>query len=491
MNKLYAYLRTINPWVLTVVGLAILLIIGVAYVADQWSRQAAIERSERVVPDPGDPSTWNLPPLTDTTSRYPVDGVFDLTRENLYSGAISLATFSFSDSGKDGFGYIRFRDGKADTCNPRADNDYYNCETFSQGMLTIRDFVSVEEKISYNNTTYYSDDGVLLGTSTPSKTSTALVLAERYYGTTSDMVLLYIGPSVYDTEVNQYGVYDIFTVGDRISRVAQIQKIEPIFVAGYQRSDTVVIRTDTGVSTYVLETADLKYGPISQLLPMVSGKAIKTFPVTVYEPGSEGLEPQTKSLGILQYSFVPGISILSAQYGGSRDGGYSQAFNGVMSRVYFKNACFMPYTYSDFRTFMVVGSSTLMLDVSVNDSTVFNLTTSYYGYDPNEWGKVVEVRDAAKERALISSGTSFDGRSTELRMLAGIPVRYTPARKLARPCDTGIYEQYQWVKGTVIYSVTVTRPSDIPPPTPAEQALLKTALSGLVTGLEYETTTVR
>ena len=116
MNKLYAYLRTINPWVLTVVGLAILLIISVAYVADQWSRQAAIERSERVVPDPGDPSTWNLPPLTDTTSRYPVDGVFDLMRENLASGAISLATFSFSDSGKDGFGYIRFRDGKADTC---------------------------------------------------------------------------------------------------------------------------------------------------------------------------------------------------------------------------------------------------------------------------------------------------------------------------------------------------------------------------------------
>ena len=76
-------------------------------------------------------------------------------------------------------------------------------------------------------------------------------------------------------------------------------------------------------------------------------------------------------------------------------------------------------------------------------------------------------------------------------MLSGISVRHTLARRLARPCDNAYYEQYQWVKQGVIYSVTVTHPDTEAKRTNAEQVELQTVLSGLVSGLEYEPTSAQ
>jgi hypothetical protein len=122
-------------------------------------------------------------------------------------------------------------------------------------------------------------------------------------------------------------------------------------------------------------------------------------------------------------------------------------------------------TFSDSGVIFGVGTTTLdgthnvfnilKADLAVHkiaSSTVY-VTSSLFGYDPADWGKIkqtVSIQDYANE---IGTKTDIPNRTVVMETISNTLVRHSMPFDLPRPYENETREQYQWVKDGYIFSL--------------------------------------
>jgi hypothetical protein len=125
------------------------------------------------------------------------------------------------------------------------------------------------------------------------------------------------------------------------------------------------------------------------------------------------------------------------------------------SPIYYSGACGQEPTLADVR-FGIGGVLTLHF---LSSSQVY-LTTTSYGYNPNEWGKIIGTLDVATYAKWIQDGVKIPGKNVEILHIGGYTVRrIIMEEEQPRPCNGVSFAQYQWVQDTVLLNF-IPRSSD-------------------------------
>ncbi len=463
----------------------LILVLGCAlgYVAfiDDAARDAARIRADRTVPNPHDSRTWALPP----SSTSPEDRVLPsvpLSRESLFDGRVALRAFTFMPYGTEnssGFGTVRFENGVATSCEPLSSNNFYTCEAFQSGMLTLKDVALLS---ATTTTRTYTEDGRQV--TQDYEIQTGLILAERSFNDTVDTVLLYVTNQWSYPNSNAFSVVELISLSaDRADEVA-FESVQNITELKAGRYDRVRIRFDEKVTDHIFEIVFGRNGDSFTFAPYDDGVMTKGSEVSFAEPVSDAEYPEftPRTVGTLFYTFTPSTYVWQSGWQGRA--GYSEWTPEGPVRVYYQAACNLPNTYTDVRSRIQTNDLSLTLDVSIPQSANYNLTTTYYGYEPNEWGKILSQPSVILEHAAVQSAAAVPGRTTSKVLIAGMTVRHTLPAIGARPCDVADSQQmYQWVKDGNLYSVTHT--ADSVEESVAAQPVIEGIIAELIAGLSY------
>lgn len=133
-----------------------------------------------------------------------------------------------------------------------------------------------------------------------------------------------------------------------------------------------------------------------------------------------------------------------------------------VSPVYHAEECGLQPTFADdsinFWASTQTGSIILNANITVHqiDPQTLYLTSALYGYDPLDWGKIkqkISIQDYINK---IKNSSPITGRSVNLEDIQGNQVRHIEPFSAGRPCDEQYREQYQWVKGNLLFNLMFT-----------------------------------
>ncbi len=114
----------------------------------------------------------------------------------------------------------------------------------------------------------------------------------------------------------------------------------------------------------------------------------------------------------------------------------------------------------------------------ITDQTLY-LTSSLYGYDPADWGKIKQKVSIQGYLNDVRVGTPIVGRKVVLENMGGVPVRHIMPFSIGRPCDDQNREQYQWVRGDLFFNLIFTDSKTQPASIEQKTALINSIFSSL------------
>jgi len=412
--------------------LALLFTLIYVSVIDQLALDAAQERVEREVPNLEDSNIEAGP-----SDNLITAGSALVIREQILAGTITIAMIlpvPSSELDQDiKPSVITFVKGTAQTCTTDLKLNSTNaCDTFRPGQFVIKDasdFIASTSPQLYLGTQYVNGSGV--------------VLVEHDHDGVIDTLTYFLtdypGHETLDSDL-------VFTLPGITG--AHIISFKNLVLTAAVRYDELIVATSKREEyRYIYETDYVRNGPNLAWYETKDGSIVKEQPVRLYDQSGEN------RLGTHWYHFRPSPSHL--QVNSFNNLAFYDESRGFKERVYYKDACEVPYTYSDLVYRVTDGDSYLgNLSVSFPNTDVYKLTTGRYGYEPSEWGTVLEQRSVTSEQQAIISGVPFKGLETKVLTIAGIPVRQTLPFLLSRPCqDSGYRQIYQWVQAGNLYSL--------------------------------------
>lgn len=461
---------------------ALIVFMTIAYVVDQNSINKATDRQTRQVPDANDPSTWTLFPFSPTvlpeeqveSNRFPFVSsttTYPLNYENLASGKIAISGIILNRDRYDydnhtGFGFLLFNKSLSNNCFPLTDNDVYTCEGFKEGMFRLLDVVGLPTDEILPDYGFRYPVGLALfeyDTDFDKKIFLVALNAEHnkniYYVDEIEVVDLPLGNSYSLLYENNKFVYRNFYFNFKV-RGSDLEK------------------------SFTLEAMSVKDGYISRFSEREGDKIINKFKHYHGHFDSDTNSTKYNNKGTLAISYDLNSFWLNEFY--VRPELFSPWNTTIVEDMYHKDDCGLPYSFSDM-ALNVEGSENLYarLKVSIpDDKTYYNLTTAMYGYDPEQWGTVVDIVDVQAYRDAITKGIPFNGYATESLSIAGVSVRHTLPFNSPRPCDGNTRESYQWVKDGNIY--TLELPYEMEErQIPMQKDFIRNVLEEVIAGANY------
>ena len=156
------------------------------------------------------------------------------------------------------------------------------------------------------------------------------------------------------------------------------------------------------------------------------------------------------------------------------------------SPIYHAQECGLQPTFADsvipFWATNASGTVSLNASLTVHNvalaQTVY-LTSSLYGYDPADWDKIKQKISMDEYIKTISSDSPISGRKVSLENIQGYTVKHIAPFSAGRPCDGQNREQYQWVKGNLLFNLIFTESKNEPSSTQQKTDLLNSIFSSL------------
>lgn len=156
------------------------------------------------------------------------------------------------------------------------------------------------------------------------------------------------------------------------------------------------------------------------------------------------------------------------------------------SPIYYARECGIQPTFADnripFWSTNASGTVSLSADVTVHKIDVnapVYLTSSLYGYDPADWDKIKEKVSIQDYVNSVNAGASISGRKVISEKIQGYTVRHIMPFSIGRPCDDQSREQYQWVKGNLLFNLIFTESKSQPSSIQQKTELINSILSSL------------
>jgi hypothetical protein len=219
----------------------------------------------------------------------------------------------------------------------------------------------------------------------------------------------------------------------------------------------------------------------------------KTFLYATYgRYGDDLIElSQDKTKKILEntefgYRFMYPVTIKEQHFFWSPE---NQQLEAVLNKspIYFANECGLQPSFADTRSSFWISEASGTVSLSANlevhriskAKTVY-LTSALYGYNPSDWGKITETVRIQDYLDAITSGETVADRDVALETIHGYQVRHIKPFSSGRPCDTDNREEYQWVKGDLLFSLFFTESKY----NPASNSQKSTFLDSLFSTLE-------
>lgn len=128
--------------------------------------------------------------------------------------------------------------------------------------------------------------------------------------------------------------------------------------------------------------------------------------------------------------------------------------------VYFSDECGLRPTFADeSSSFWIPNpSGAQLLNANLKVHTIgttktLYLTSTLYGYNPADWGNIIDAVSTSEYVNEVTSGKEISGREVVVETIHGYQVRHIKPFSVGRPCDTQTREQYQWVKKDLLFSL--------------------------------------
>lgn len=129
--------------------------------------------------------------------------------------------------------------------------------------------------------------------------------------------------------------------------------------------------------------------------------------------------------------------------------------------VYYSEACNAENSFSDltFSFFPITDDIKMTLGIHTKADDEVDVTTSSYGYDPSEWGKILGSYSVNSIKNNIENKKLIPGKKTESLAVAGKTIRHIFPDAAPRNCQYSTKgmgpEQYQWVTGGNLVTMTI------------------------------------
>lgn len=156
------------------------------------------------------------------------------------------------------------------------------------------------------------------------------------------------------------------------------------------------------------------------------------------------------------------------------------------SPIYYAQECGLQPTFAD--NIIPIWSTNASGDISLNANLTVHkidttpsvyLTSSLYGYDPADWGKIKQKVSIQNYVNSINTGASISGRKVVSENIQGYAVRHILPFSVGRPCDDQSREQYQWVKGNLLFNLIFTESKTQPSSVQQKTELINSIFSSL------------
>ncbi|MSR71598.1 MAG: hypothetical protein EXS50_02965 [Candidatus Taylorbacteria bacterium] len=198
-------------------------------------------------------------------------------------------------------------------------------------------------------------------------------------------------------------------------------------------------------------------GSLSRVFIIVSGRNINTFVELTTDKQKKIYDDQT-----FGYSFEYPKEI--RVYRGQSLRASVMETDLKTSPIYYVQECGLQPSLADsvvpFWSSSSAGSGVVTLNANLTvhkvDLSSVYLTSSLYGYDPADWGKIKQTFSVTDYINDIKAGIEISGRKVSLENIQGYSVRHIMPFSVGRPCDDRNSEQYQWVKGNLLFNLIFT-----------------------------------
>ncbi len=154
------------------------------------------------------------------------------------------------------------------------------------------------------------------------------------------------------------------------------------------------------------------------------------------------------------------------------------------SPIYYSGACEQEPSLADisFGFYSNGNDSSKILTAHFLSSPSVFLTTAPYGYNPDEWGKIIGTLDVTTYAKWVKDGVKIPGKNVEILNIAGYTVRRITYGPQPRPCDNyALNEQYQWVQdGTLFNMISSSRKQDEPIYRATDEAFVEEIIKSVV-----------
>lgn len=478
-EKIINFIQLYSKQIVLIMFVLLSLLVVTAYFVDKKSINEANESETRQVPNADDPSTWALFPWSpsseeneapDKLSFVSSTTTYPLNYENLASGKIAISGINLNEDyyndNQTGFGYLLFNKGLSYNCVPYPNDTIYNCDGFKEGVIRLLDVVSIPVNKNWPDyLTEYPNGLIIFEYST---SSTKKIFLASLVNTYNKNIVIFDRFKVLDLPLGQdYSL--VYEEGKNVLSDFGYHNVK-VVGGGLEKS-------------FTLETISLR-GYVGRISEREGNKIINKFiNYKGYFDNEAGYTKYTKE-GVLTISHSPDKFWLHEFY--ARTQLFSPWNTTIKEDMYHKNDCGLPYSFSDMALNIRSGEDFhASLEVSIpNNKSYYNLTTAMYGYEPEEWGTIIDTVNVQAYREAIKKGLPFNGYRTELLTIAGVPVRHTLPFDSSRPCDGSVYESYQWVKEGNIYTLELVTEKETET-APVEQSFIRSVLEEIINGASY------
>lgn len=165
---------------------------------------------------------------------------------------------------------------------------------------------------------------------------------------------------------------------------------------------------------------------------------------------------------VAHVTFLVPYSFYSSRLGADIDSFVDSSKNTITA--YHKEGCGLENTYSDI-SFEINDFSTT-IGINYGFSPILNVTTTRTGYDPSQWGKILEKISMADFRSSAQKPKARNSNSpTEIITLGEYQVKHvgpiTPDRSCYSSEDGSSYDIYQAIKNGAVITFTVFNKSGV------------------------------
>lgn len=465
----------------SVVGVIFVIVVVAIYYIDQAAINDAANRRELPAPSAFDSSTWSS--STTFGNPYSVStgsakNPYPLTENSLLN---SRFAFDFDRSSPE---VVVFADGGKVSCFvPRY--EYLsgdNCRATNKiAPYRIRSIQAIDFK-------------KMLGNEYPSivesETGDYIIAVVDEVSTSSEVVSKVFVASRNSKLVNILLVDSVLSLGKEYDEPVVIQEVENVFYdAPGLLPNFTLYKLTSGSQTYpfgLLMTQERHVGTVTRLLPVSDALVAFDNPVTQYVLDDEG-SYVLESKGSIQ-TRLPYRSAYITQYRGYGGYNYGIVFSTEGDLLYNQPACELSPSFSDEFFFVDIQVSpqkslAALVSVSLAEEKSWNVTTPSYGYVPEQWGKILYQEPVQQYLDLVAAGKLPVKHESQVIGVDGLNVTHTLPYQPARPCQ-GVYEQYQWVRGSRLFTVDFSY-ADSTSLTSEERQVIERVVQSVVTTTRY------